>query len=557
MITYQIACQPLTHLFNITMRIQDPVAQVTLMLPVWTPGSYLVREYSRHLQEFSCEYSWQKVNKNTWQIEVPTETAELVVTYKIYAYELSVRTSHLDQTHGYFNCACVCLLYAPAREQFHRLELELPYADWQIATSLKQETTTTYRAADYDELIDSPVEMGLHEAHSFVVLEKTHRLVIWGKGNYQVTKIIEDATQIIGTTAQIFGGLPYDEYLFMLHVADSYGGLEHKNSTSLLFPRLQFQPREKYEKFLQLVAHEFFHTWNIKRLRPQTLDHFDYSQENYVSVLWFCEGATAYYDELICLRAGLYDDKRYLHLLSDAITRLETTPGQQIQCLTQSSWDAWIKLYRPDENSVNSSVSYYLRGHLVICLLDLQIRQTTNKTFDDVFRQLWQTYQTSGGQAYGEADLWCTIEQVAGVDLTDFYDRYIAGIEPLPYDKFLGAFGLQLIPHYEKIPYTGIRLDQEKPIIKVVESNSPAQHARLCPGDELVALEDYRITVKNWPDLLHLSAAPRVTFFRRDQLMQTTLNPAPAQPTRYSVTPLPKVTPEQQRLYQAWLKLKV
>ncbi|WP_218079937.1 M61 family metallopeptidase [Anthocerotibacter panamensis] len=554
-VTYTVSADPLAHLYTITMRfVPPPGPWVDLMLPVWTPGSYMVREYSRHVQDFTCLLPWTKRNKNTWRIQVPADTAEVTVSYRVYALELTVRTSHLDNTHGYFNGACLFLLCAPWRAVPHDLEILLPHPDWQITTALTQQAGNHFRAVDYDQLVDSPVEMGTHSVHRFEVLDKTHRLAIWGQGNYDIPSMLRDITRIIETTASIFGGLPYPEYLFIVHAADNYGGLEHANSTSLLYPRLNFQPQSKYERFLQLVAHEFFHTWNIKRLRPDTLDSFDYSQENYVSVLWFCEGGTAYYDEFICMRAGFYDDRRYLQLLSEAITRLETTPGKDVQSLTQSSFDAWIKLYRPDENSLNSSISYYLKGQVVMLLLDLFLRARGQGSLDTVFQELWRRYQ-SRGAAYSEVELWAVIEGVAG-DLTGFYKYFIQGTQPLPYNEFLEPFGLHLTSEVEGFPYTGLRLGEDKPVLKAVETGSAAQQAGLCPGDELIALNGLRVTTKNWSDLLKCYApGTRVvlTCFRRDELRSFELLLGDPQPSRYTLTPLPKLTAQQRTLYQAWL----
>ncbi|WP_287129166.1 M61 family metallopeptidase [Candidatus Cyanaurora vandensis] len=549
---YTVTADPLQHLFTVTMTCPVPRDTVDLSLPVWTPGSYMVREYSRHLQDFTCPTgSWQKINKNTWRIQVPPGTPAITVQYRIYALELTVRTSHLDTSHAYFNGACLFLLCADHRDQPHTVHLIPPVDNWQIATSLTSQGDNVYLAQTYDELVDSPVEMGHHAHYDFTVLNKPHHLVIWGRGNCEPEVMIPDMTKIIETTAEMFGGLPYPEYWFLLHLGDSYGGLEHHNSTSLLFPRLNFKPREKYEKFLQLVAHEFFHCWNVKRLRPVNLDRFDYSQENYVSVLWFCEGATAYYDELIGYRCGFYDATRYLNLLSDAITRLETTPGRTVQSLAQSSFDAWIKLYRPDENSLNSSVSYYLKGQVVLLLLDLQLR-LRGSSLDLVVQKLWQTHQQ---HPYTEAELWATIEAVAGEEMPDFYQQYIQGTAPLPYDQYLAPFGLQLTIEQGNIPYTGIKLGEDRPIIKSIETTSPAQRAGLCPGDELVALDGYRVTSRTWNDLLkYIPDQPSaLQYFRRDELQQTFLQPGPPLPVRYNLVPLPTITSLQQARYQRWL----
>jgi len=280
-----------------------------------------------------------------------------------------------------------------------------------------------------------------------------------------------------------------------------------------------------------------------------TLDRFDYTQENYVSVLWFCEGATAYYDEYLCWRAGFYDTKRYLTLLSEAITRLETTPGKDIQPLTQSSFDAWIKLYRPDENSLNSSISYYLKGHIVIWLLNLHLIAQGRGSFDRVMQLLWQKFQH---QPYTEPELWATIEECAGEDLTSFYKDYISGTTPLPYAEMLTPLGLTLTEELSPFPYTGLRIGEDKPVLRTVDSNSPAQQAGLAPGDELVALNGWRVLPRA-KDLFKSCEAVQVSFFRREELLQTTLTPTSPRPARYVLAPLQQRSPQQEANYQAWI----
>ena len=276
---------------------------------------------------------------------------------------------------------------------------------------------------------------------------KPHELAVWGEGNLQSQQAIADIQKVIQVEAQMFGGLPYERYIFLLHLfAQAYGGLEHKNCCSLIYQRFGFRSQDKYERFVQLVAHEFFHLWNVKRIRPKGLEVFDYEQENYTSSLWFCEGTTSYYDLLIPLRAGIYDAKSYLSHLSKEITRFLTTPGRKVQPLAESSFDAWIKLYRPDANSNNCQMSYYLKGEMVSLLLDLLIRARhgNQRSLDDVMRQMWWKF----GQpeiGYTPEQLQEVIESVAGVDLADFFESYINSTDDLPFNHYLEPFGLHLV----------------------------------------------------------------------------------------------------------------
>ena len=383
---------PESHLFIVTLRIQNwSEPTLPLKMPVWTPGSYLVREYSRHVQHFSAHavtsqtaditadqatdrtddhtvLAWQKVAKNHWLVQTPdnapdktSNPAEITITYTVFANELTVRTNHLDASHGYFNGAAL-FFYIPGWEKEPiQVTIAPPEPDWLVTTPLEliPGEDFTYRAADFDTLVDSPFEIGKHSLYEFTVEGKPHELAIWGVGNPEPERIIQDIQKIITVASQIFGGLPYDYYVFLLHLtANNYGGLEHKNACSLIYPRFGFRTPEKYQNFMQLVAHEFFHLWNIKRIRPQALEIFDYNQENYTPSLWFSEGTTSYYDLIIPLRAGIYDAKTFLENLSKEITRLQTTPGRLLQPASESSFDAWIKLYRRDAHSDNSQVSY-------------------------------------------------------------------------------------------------------------------------------------------------------------------------------------------------------
>lgn len=358
----------------------------------------------------------------------------------------------------------------------------------------------------------------------------------------------------------MFGGLPYDRYVFLLHLsASGYGGLEHHNCCSLLYSRFGFRQPDSYHRFMSLVAHEFFHLWNVKRIRPQALHPFDYDQENYVDVLWFCEGVTSFYDLVIPYRAGIYDAKFYLKLLSESITRLQATPGRQTQSLTESSFDTWIKLYRPDANSRNCQVSYYLKGEVVSFLLDLLIRQQRQRSLDDVMLQLWQTYgQTQ--QGYTRAQLQAVIESVADMDLTDFWQNYIDGTIELPYAQFLEPFGLEVVADWGEppIPYLGFTLQKqtEPGQLQFVDVGSPAQQAGLKSGDQLLAIGGFRVQ----PDQLNqrlqdyqAGDSITITVFHEDQLETHQITLAEPQPKSYTIKPVPQPTTQQNQNFHQWL----
>ncbi|MBN3883706.1 MAG: M61 family metallopeptidase [Nostoc sp.] len=559
--------QPETHLFEVTLHLVDYSSPILdLKLPVWTPGSYLVREYAKNLQDFEAfaedePLPWRKISKNHWQID-KIGISELTVRYRIFANELSVRTNHLDTTHGYFNGAALFFRIPGWDKQPIRVTIVPPQPEWQVTTALPPvaEETNTFLAGDFDTLVDTPFEIGSHQLYKFEVLGKPHELAIWGQGNYQVPQLIADIQKIVQVEAQMFGGLPYERYVFLLHLfSQAFGGLEHKDSCSLIYQRFGFRTQDKYHRFLQLVAHEFFHLWNVKRIRPKALEVFDYDQENYTPSLWFCEGTTSYYDLLIPLRAGIYDVKSYLNNLSKEITRYETTPGRKVQPVSESSFDAWIKLYRPDANSANSQISYYLKGEMVSLLLDLLIRSThhNQRSLDDVMLKMWQQF----GQdeiGYTPEQLQEVIESVAGIDLTDFFKRYIDSTDDLPFNQYLEPFGLQLVAEQQEEPYLGMRINTEngREIIKFVETASPAQVGGIDAGDELLAIDGIKITAGGLSDRLKDYQANdkiEVAVFHQDELRIYSITLASPRPTRYQVKPVEHPNSRQQQNFAGWL----
>jgi predicted metalloprotease with PDZ domain len=558
--------QPQSHLFAVTATISNwAAATLDLKMPVWTPGSYLVREYARHIAAVTAQsadgqlLSTTKIAKNHWQIATDG-LEQITVQYQVFANELTVRTNHLDGSHGYFNPAAL-FFYIPGQEQ-RPIEIAIdPPPGWKITTPLPEITPQTFVAANFDQLVDSPFEIGQHQVHDFVAEGKPHQWAIWGEGNLDLDQTIADTQKIVSTTAKIFGELPYARYLFLLHLsANSFGGLEHKNCCSLLYPRWQLRTDEHYQRFMQLVAHEFFHLWNVKRIFPAGLEKFDYDGENYTPSLWFSEGVTSYYDLLIPCRAGIYDRETFLKELSKEISRFLTTPGRLVQPVTESSFDAWIKLYRPDANSSNSQMSYYLKGAMVALLLDLLIRDRTDhqKSFDDVLRRLWLDY---GQQARGftEAGLEEVIQTIAGVDLQEFYQNYLYGLIELPFNDYLRPFGLEIVAADKDPvpPYWGavVKSEQGHAWIKTVASGSPAALAGINAGDELLAIDGYQVTAEQLNERL-LNYQPgqvlQVTVFHQDQLCTYPVQLAAAQPTKYEVAMLPQVTPRQLFNLQQW-----
>lgn len=568
---YQVGMsQPASHLFEVRLQIthwQQDVLE--LVMPVWTPGSYLVREYARHVQDFVAESNTQqslksiKVSKNRWKIDTEN-SSEITVKYRVFANDLTVRTNHLDRTHGYFNGAALFMFIPDFEQQPITVEILPPNTEWKISTTLTpaEGKPNTFIAKDFDTLVDTPVEVGIHQVYDFDALGKPHQYVVWGKGNLKPKQLIKDTQKIIEVEAKIFGGLPYDKYLFLLHLSGSgFGGLEHKDSCTLNYPRFGFGDRDKYNRFMQLVAHEFFHLWNVKRIRPKVLERFNYEQESYTTSLWFCEGATSYYDTLIPLRAGIYNRKQFLKNLSKDITRYLTIPGRNVQPLGESSFDAWIKLYRRESHSDNNQISYYLKGQWVSLLLDLIIREKhqNQKSLDDVMRILWHRFGKDE-VGFTPQDLTNIFTEVAQTDLTDFFYRYLDTTEEIPFDKYFAPFGLKLKPikETEAVPYLGIKLLSEngKEVVKFVETDSPAAIAGIDSGDEILAINDVRVNATILSDRLKdykKDDTITITFFHQDELLTTQATLASPKPNRYEVVQLESLSDTQKGNLSGWL----
>ncbi len=569
---YQVTCpHPHNHLFHVTFTLEGWAgAWLDLKMPVWTPGSYLVREYARHVEELCPQDAagrllpWRKITKNHWQVSTEELGPDgvVVVRYTVSAHDLTVRTNHLDHSHGYFNGAAL-FLYTPTWQGLPlTLEVIVPYPNWQVTTALPPVAghPNTFRAPDYHALIDSPCELGTHTLEEFTVQNRPHRLAIWGTGNLHVPTIVTDIQKLIHVQAELFGSLPYSSYLFIVHLcAQGRGGLEHRDCCTLQYPRLGFGDPESYQGFMQLVAHEFFHVWNVKRIRPRVFDHPDYDRENYTTCLWFSEGVTSYYDLVMPWRAGIYGPQEFLRKLAQDVSRYLTTPGRLVQSLASSSFDAWIKLYRPDPHSSNSQVSYYLKGEIVAWLLDLHLRaySENSRSLDDVLRDLWQEFgQPDVG--FTEPQLLDRIGAIAQRDLGEFWEQYLYGTAELSFNAYLEPFGLELVATSSSVPFTGlgVKSQQGREVIQSVQRHSPGEAAGLVPGDEILAIAGVRLAPGRFaPRLMDFCPGEvvEVTIFRQDLLQTHRVSLAPPQPSVYSIRARQGFTPSQAATCQAWL----
>ena len=581
------------HLFEVTLTVShpDPEGQV-LSLPAWIPGSYMIREFARHIVQIRAEADGRKVrltklDKHSWR--AARCKGELSITYQVYAWDLSVRAAHLDQTHGFYNGTSVFLKVDGKELLPHVVDIQPPegeaYAGWRVATSLpelkaRRHRFGTYIAQDYDELIDHPVEMGEFSLITFEAHGVPHEMAITGRvPNLDTERLANDLQRICEHQIALFEPrtkrAPMSRYVFLtLAVGDGYGGLEHRASTALLCARSDLPVQgqaalsDGYRSFLGLCSHEYFHTWNVKRIKPAAFAPYDLTQESYTPLLWLFEGFTSYYDDLTLVRTGLIDRSAYLGLLAKTINAVNKGSGRLKQSVAESSFDAWTKYYRQDENSPNAIVSYYQKGSLVALWFDLLIRARTRgkRSLDDVMRALWRRYgrdfyQAGHGVGVSDADVEALFDEATELSLKSVFDHAVRGTKDLPLAEAFAAFAIQLQDRPRKgVPSLGVRTRKEGADCKLasVYEGGAAHRAGLSAGDTLVALDDLRVTASNLDTLLarySIGDVVVVHAFRRDELMQfeVSLQPDAAPQVKLVMQDKP-VTGV--KLRDAWLKTR-
>jgi predicted metalloprotease with PDZ domain len=558
--------RPHSHLFHVRIDVRGAPGEATdFVLPVWTPGSYKVRDYARNLQDFSAgPHEWRKVDKSRWRV---LAGGDLRVEYDVFAFELTVQSSHLDAEHGYVNGAGVFCYVDGRKDASVELEIRAPRG-WRIATGLERKGRI-FTAPNYDILVDCPIEIGTFQERTFRVKGVPHRLVIHGPGNYDLEGLLRDVRKIVETEVSIFRHIPYRDYTFILHhTTERGGGLEHLNSTSLQVGPHAYRPREKYENVLELVAHEFFHLWNVKRIRPEMLGPFDYEKEVYTTLLWVMEGITSYYDTLVPCRAKLFTPEKYFKKMADRIQKYGEKPGRKRQSLSQSSFDTWIKLYQPNENATNSQMSYYEKGELVGMCLDLEIRHRTGnrKSLDDVLRLVYQEYGRAG-RGFPEGEFKRACERVAG-KLDRFFADAVEGVTDLPFGRYLAHAGCELHLEPRKAeegelrrphrPWIGLTTQKAGPVLSVagVIEGSPADRAGLSAKDELVAMDGMKINPDEWEkriDERDPGDRLRLTVFRSGFLREMTVALGRQENVTWTIRKQKSATAAQKKVYEGWL----
>jgi predicted metalloprotease with PDZ domain len=590
-IRYQIIPRdPHAHLFEVHCTVDDPSPDgQRFRLPAWIPGSYLIREFARQFIDVRAEAAGvpvaiAKEAKDRWRA-APAE-GSLTVIASVHAFDLSVRTAYLDQARGYFNGPSVFLLPEGCERRSCLLEILPPAheacAHWRVATTLARSGAPAhgfgrYRAGSYDELIDHPVEMGDFALASFEAAGVAHEIAITGKHDADLDRLARDLARLCQWQIDFFGGeAPFDRYLFLINaVGEGYGGLEHRSSTSLLCRRDELPTRARtdiddgYLHFLGLASHEYFHAWNVKRIKPAAFTPYDLSRENYTRQLWAFEGITSYYDDLALVRCGLIDAKRYLEVLGQVITGVLRTPGRFRQSIAEASFDAWIKFYRPEAHSPNATISYYGKGALVALALDLSLREAQHGSLDTVMRTLWELFGKPGVGVPEDAIESILCEQ-AGDAMRAFFARYVNGTDDPPLATLLAAFGIEWHerasegpndrggkPANGPLPQSSIGAKLTSDLrLQHVYSGAAAERAGLAPGDVLVALDGVRASMEALATLL-ARRSPGETIavhaFRRDELLRVAVE-LDAAPLDTCYLELATKTPERAvALRNAWL----
>ncbi len=501
---------PQNHYFEVEMTLEGfKEKELDVHMPVWAPGSYLVREFAKNVnlvKAYDGDGNMLEVHKNaknSWHIR--TDKAKKVrVKYEVYSFELSVRTSFLDLTHGFVSGTSVFMFVDGYINKPGTLTI-YPYHEFKkITTALPTDTEGEssdnahyFSFANYDQLVDCPIEIGNQEVFEFEAAGVKHTVGIYGWGNYDVPTLQKDMKRIVEEETKVFGQNPNKEYTFIIHnVVDAQGGLEHVNSTTLSVNRWTYQGGE-YAGFLSLVAHEYFHLWNVKRIRPVQLGPFNYDAENYTSLLWVMEGFTSYYDELIPLRAGFYTSEQFLGKLQGTLNYVETSEGSRVQPVAHASYDAWIKAYRPNENSANTTMTYYSRGSLLAALIDAMIIQKTDgqKCLDHFMRKLYEDFYVKKQRGFSEEEFQEGLESFLGEDLDSFFNDYVYGTKIPDYNKYLSPLGVSVSTSESSSRSLGVSLRQDggKLIVRSVRSGSPAEKAGISVNDEIVGIDGFRV----------------------------------------------------------------
>ncbi|MFG0328594.1 MAG: M61 family metallopeptidase [Phycisphaerales bacterium] len=581
---------PQTQTVDLTVEIGDLEADtVDFYLPVWRPGKYEVldpvgtlRAFHASDAESGMRLPVERIDKSGWR--VTTNGAERVrVEYMIYANSLGDRTRHVDDSHAFLSGSSVFLYSPKHRDDPVIVRVEAPDG-WRIATGLEPHPDLEHAvtAPNYDVLVDSPLEIGLHDLLEFEAAGLPHEIVIWGDADYDADRLREDFATIVEEQLEIFGSAPYKRYVFLIHVGKGAGGgTEHLNSTIMQTSRAALEDEGAYERFLGLVSHEFFHTWNVKQLRPSGIHPYDYQRENYTRLLWVAEGTTSYYDDLTLARGGLIGEKDYLRRIGNSINSLRSRPGRLVQSLEDSSYDAWTKFNKSSPDDVNTEVSFYSKGALVSLLLDLRLRETTGNrvSLDTIMREMYERYPLSG-PGFTPEDFVSVINELSGADFNAFFEAYVRGVDEPDFETALPVVGLELYfdaadddeleneaaesteeepgagsPDPPMKAYLGVDLSGAR--VRAVRSDGPAYHAGIIVDDELLAVDGRRVRSGGDLDEIIEGREPgdaiEVVFFRRDDLRSVQIELLGVPDGEWKIRRVDDPSDEQRAAYETWI----
>lgn len=565
--------EPQAHYVEVQMHINGFTAldHLDIKMPVWAPGSYLIREYPKNVERLLANSSngidlvTSKTSKNTWRVE--HNGKDIVIKYAVYGFETSVRTSHIDQSHAFLSPVGIFMYIDQYLNLPCKVTINMPEYWHKVSTGLEPtDIPFEYSAVNFDILYDSPIEIGNQDIWSFEVEGVPHEFAMVGTADYDREQLTEDITKIIHEENRIWGSNPNQHYTFITHnYQNSTGGLEHLNSTVLAASRFAYSQSNTYKSYLSLVAHEYFHLWNVKRLRPKALGPFNYEQENYTTGLWIMEGFTAYYDNLIIRRCGFYDEKEYLQQLAIDFNTVYNRPGHQLQSAAMSSFDTWIKQYRPDENSQNTSISYYNKGAMLATALDIKIIAASQGQYrlDDVLKAAYQQFYLIENRGFEESEFQALAQNITGVDLSEIFKAAHA-IYELDYNYYFNMVGYQLVDHNagQKNVTLGIKtvLVDNRIIVKHVDRNSGAWQAGLNVEDELIAINNYRLEAQGKAMDFILSRAKEgdqfTVLIARDGLLKTIIVTVQTSDKKaYAIEAKPDADPNAVKLGNIWLSL--
>ncbi|MES2458069.1 MAG: PDZ domain-containing protein [Bacteroidota bacterium] len=564
--------EPQAHYAEVEMNISGLSNDfVDVKMPAWTPGSYLIREFAKNVEGFRASNAgkalrFEKVKKNTWRV-YNGKAKSLKINYRVYAFEVSVRTAFIDDSHAFLSSASIFMYPDGMLNKPSTIKIK-PFTGWQkVSTGLEPVSGSafTYTAPNFDILYDSPLEVGNQDVFEFTASGVKHEVAMYGGGNYDKERLKVDMAKLVEQGTAIYGENPNKHYTFIVHnFLKGGGGLEHLNSTVLGATRDDYTDEKKYKGFLELVAHEYYHLWNVKRLRPIALGPFDYENENYTTNLWVAEGFTAYYENKLMHRAGFHSQQETLDKLAEALSAVINTPGAKVQSAAEASYDAWIKYYRPDENRNNSSVSYYSKGEIIGLLLDLEIANASKgtKSLDDVMKAMYTEYYKKKQRGYTDAEFKKMAEQISGISLTSFWKKYITGTEPIEYQKYFSYAGLQAKDLNEgiKIPYHGLAVKKVEGSILVtaVSRGSAAWTGGLNVNDEIVNVDG--VPVELSIDKMPVFTAKRVgddlsVMVKRDGLLKNIVIKLKANPNvKLGVTVDPDASAGEKAVLSVWLR---